>query len=343
MYNIQIDQNSTIFDALLRLNEVDNNKLLFVIDKDNKVVGTLSDGDIRRSLVVDQDLKKKIYTICNNKFSYIVESDQSFDLSKYKLKGIKFLPVLNQNLNLVNVIDLNISDYILSLDCVIMAGGRGKRLSPLTDKIPKPLLKINHKPIINYVIDNILKYGINNISITVNYLSKMIIDEMNKSYNNEINISYVKETKFLGTAGSLSLIDNFSSDYVLVTNGDAISNLNIAKMYFDMIDQKADVIIASNTYSVDIPYGVIDYRQDSREVVNFKEKPLLNFFTNSGYYIFRKDLFNFIKKDTYVDMNTFLEDLLKRNYKIVHYPIKGYWIDIGNPTDYKNAKNFFKR
>ena len=130
MHNIQIDKNLTIFDALLRLNDVDNNKLLFVIDQDSKVVGTLSDGDIRRSLVVDQDLNKKIYSICNNEFSYIVESDQSFDLSKYKLKGIKFLPVLNKNMNLVNVIDLNISDYILRLDCVIMAGGRGKEVKP---------------------------------------------------------------------------------------------------------------------------------------------------------------------------------------------------------------------
>ena len=137
-------------------------KLLFVIDQDNKVVGTLSDGDIRRSLVLDKDLKRKFILFAIMNFSYIVESYQSIDLSKYKLKGIKFLPVLNQNMNLVNVIDLNISDYILRLDCVIMAGGRGKRLSPLTDKIPKPLLKINHKPIINYVIDNILKYGINN-------------------------------------------------------------------------------------------------------------------------------------------------------------------------------------
>ena len=289
--------------------------MLFVVDKDNKVIGTLSDGDIRRSLVLDNDLYKRIDTICNRNFSYIKDLKEYHDLTKYKSNGVKFLPLLNKSRRLIDVIDLNYKDYLLSIDSVIMAGGRGKRLSPLTDEIPKPLLKINNKPIINYVIDNLLQYGIKKINVSVNYLSKQIIKELSKSYKDKIDINFIKETKFLGTAGSLSLIKNFSSEYVLVTNADSISNLNIAEMYFDMIDQKADVIIASNTYSIDIPYGVIEYKKESREVINFDEKPLLNFFTNSGYYIFKKKLFNHITKDTYLDMNIFLEKLMKKNIK----------------------------
>ena len=197
-YNNLIDQNETILEALKKLGSIRNlsRLILFVKNNKNKILGTVTDGDIRRSLIKHNDLKKKIGEICNRDFVYITNTDVYIDFKKeYLNKNIKILPVLNNEMHLVDIIDLKKVESNLPLECVIMAGGRGKRLSPLTDKIPKPMLMLGSKPIIEHNIDRLIKFGIKKIYISVNYLSNIIKDYFGDGSSKGIEIHYIEGSK----------------------------------------------------------------------------------------------------------------------------------------------------
>ena len=216
-YNNLIDQNKTILESLKKLGSIRNlsRLILFVTNNKNQVLGSVTDGDIRRSLITHRDLKKKIGEICNTDFIYITNTDVYIDFkNEYLNNNIKILPVLNKEMHLVDLIDLQIMESNLPLECIIMAGGRGKRLSPLTDKIPKPMLMLGSKPIIEHNIDRLIKFGIKKIYISVNYLSNIIKDYFGDGSSKGIEIRYIEESKPLGTAGSLTLVDKFKTNHI---------------------------------------------------------------------------------------------------------------------------------
>ncbi len=341
--NLLIKNNKKIFDAFKKLNMINNitDLILFVIDSNKRVLGTLTDGDLRRFIVKNNNMNTKVEEICNKNFSFIKNNVPYCDFTEFKKKEIKILPILNDSHNLVDIIELDKKNSILPLECVIMAGGRGKRLSPLTDNIPKPMLLIGDKPILEYNIDTLISYGIKKIHISVNYLADQIQDYFGDGTSKNIEINYIKEKKFLGTAGSLGLIDKIDTKNFIVINADVFSNVNLDQMYKFHIKNNSLMTIASNDYIIDIPYAIL--KEKNNRIIKLSEKPTLKYFTNAGIYILNTKLLNKIPKNKFFDITDLINNLLELNHKIFHYQILGYWIDIGKPEDYKNVKELIKQ
>lgn len=340
---ILIDKDVSILDALKKLNSIrDVSRLiLFVKDgNDDSVVGSLTDGDIRRSLAKKADLNESVFEICNKNFSFEFETRGFLNLKKYRKKDIKILPILDKNRKLVRIIDLERQKAEIPLECVIMAGGRGKRLSPLTDSKPKPMLPLGEKPIIEHNIDRLISFGIKKIYISVRYLGHQIEEYFGDGSSKGIKIEYIWEEDPLGTAGALSLVKKFDTDYVLVMNSDLFTSVDFEDLYLDMIDQKADMAVASTEYKVDVPYAV--FETSERKVIDFKEKPSYIYHSNAGIYILNKALIDLIPKDKFYDITELMENVVNSGKKLVHNPIIGFWIDIGSPNDYKQAQEFIK-
>lgn len=226
------------------------------------------------------------------------------------------------------------------IDVVIMAGGKGERLMPLTKNTPKPLLKIGDKPIIEYNTDRLASFGIKHINITVNYLSDQIITYFEDNNKHQIDFNYIKESKSLGTIGALKLIENFKYDYILVMNADLLTNVNFEALFNDFISKNGDALIATIPYKVDIPHGVVETKAGF--VTDLKEKPSYTYYSNAGIYVFKKECFDFIPQNTFFDATDLIEVLLTKNKKIVNYPILDYWLDIGKPENFQKAQEDIK-
>ena len=339
--NILINQNKSILDALFRLNEITkiSRLILFVVNNDKQVIGSLTDGDIRRSLIEKQDLNLQLKHICNKNFVHMRETDSYINFQIFRDQDLKILPILNIDNSLSRIIDLNVITSHLPIECMIMAGGRGKRLSPLTDNIPKPMLKLGEKPIIEHNIDRLISFGIKKIYISLNYLGDQIESYFGDGKDKGIEIEYIREDKFMGTAGSLSLIKDIKSKHILLMNGDLFTNVDFEKMYSKLINQKADMVIASKDYKVDVPYAI--FNSENSQISSFKEKPSYIYHSNSGIYIFDKKLINKIPKNSFYDITDLIQDILT-DKKVIHDTIRGYWIDIGKPVDYERALEFCK-
>lgn len=343
--NLLIHKNKTILEALQQLNGLlykshISRLILFVVDDNQAVIGSLTDGDIRRSLISNADLNLKVEVICNKDFLFEYEKPGFLDLQAYRKKDIKILPILNADKKLIRIIDLDKTKAQLPLECMIMAGGRGKRLSPTTDTIPKPMLPLGEKPIIEHNIDRLISFGIKKIYISVKYLGDQIKEYFGDGSSKGISIEYIWEDKPLGTAGALSLVEKFNTEHILLMNSDLFTDVDFEDLYLDLIKQKAGMAVASTEYKVDVPYAVFETKEDT--VTNFKEKPSYVYHTNAGIYIFKKELIHIIPKNEFYDITDLMERLVNDGGKLIHNLITGYWIDIGSPADYKQAQEFIK-
>ena len=345
MNNIEliINLKETLIEALSKLNSIKNytDLTLFVEDENKKIVGSITDGDIRRSIIKNKSFNLNVSDIYNKNFSFIMHSNDYKDLEKFRSIDIKILPILNKDMTLRCVLDLSKQKSILPLECIIMAGGRGKRLSPLTDEIPKPMLVLGGKPIIEHNIDHLISYGIKKIYISIKYLGEQIKSYFGDGSSKGIKIEYISEDAPLGTAGSLTLIKKFNTKNILLINGDLFTNVDFDKMYNTLMSNNAAMVIASTKYKVDVPYAVFDSNK-SNKVLGFKEKPSHTYHSNAGIYMFHKRWVSFIPKNSYFNITDLMELLIKKKQMIIHEPILGYWVDIGSPYDYKNAQELIK-
>ena len=340
--DILIHKNKNLVEGLQCLNELRNlsRLILFVVDDNEKVIGSVTDGDIRRSIIAEQNLEKTLGEIANPDFKRLYQKDTYQSFEKYRKSDIKILPILNQEGKMVDLIDLEYTKAQLPLEAVIMAGGRGKRLSPLTDTIPKPMLRLGDKPIIEHNIDRLISFGIKKIYISVKYLGEQIVNYLGDGSQKGISIEYVWEDEPLGTAGALALINNLSTEHILLMNSDLFTNVNFESLYLKLINENADMAVASTEYKVDIPYAVFE-TQEGR-VTNFKEKPSFIYHSNAGIYILKRSLIATIEKGKYCDITDVMERLVAEGGKLVYDPIIGYWIDIGKTVDYEHAQEFIK-
>jgi dTDP-glucose pyrophosphorylase len=339
--HILISKEMSIFNALKKLNDIrDVSRLILFVHDNYRVIGSLTDGDIRRSVAQDGDVQKPVGEICNQNFAFEEVSDNFIDLKVYRNKNIKILPLLDKERKLVRIIDLEKQKSVLPLEAMIMAGGRGKRLSPLTDTVPKPMLQLGNKPIIEHNIDRLISFGIKKIYISLKYLGEQIQEYFGDGSSKGVEIKYVWEDIPLGTAGALALVDDFETDHVLLMNSDLFTDVNFEELYLELITNKADMAVASTEYKVDVPYAV--FETNNNLVQNFHEKPSFVYHSNAGIYILKKELINKIPKNQYFDITDLMENLVNEGRKLVHDPIIGYWIDIGKPVDYKQAQDFVK-
>lgn len=328
---------STIKQALIQLTSLGADAILFVVDNEDKLIGAITDGDVRRGFIKGISIEAPINDIIRFSPRFIKKGERDIQkVIEFREKDFKVIPILDKKNRVVNVINFRKIRSYLPVDAVIMAGGRGQRLIPLTDKIPKPLLTVGYKPIIEHNLDRLALFGIDDFWISINYLGEQIENYFGNGRDRNSNISYVRESQPLGTIGSVSMIDNFQHDYVLVTNSDLLTNLDYEHFFLEFLNNEADLAVVTIPFQVNIPYAVLETRKG--EVVNFKEKPIYTYYSNAGIYLVKRSILDLIPQNTRFNATDLMEQLIKKGKKVLSYPFIGYWLDIGNPEDYEKAQ-----
>jgi dTDP-glucose pyrophosphorylase len=336
-----IFKGSTIKQALARLNILASDAILFVVDEDEKLIGSLTDGDVRRGLLKDLSVQDTVEKFIQPNPRYIKKGTYDLqDIIEFKKQNFKIIPVLDSQDEVVNIINFRFLKSYLPLDAVIMAGGRGSRLSPLTDATPKPLLKVGDKPIIEHNIDALRSYGIDDIWISLRYLGDQVETFLGDGKTKAVSIQYVWEEEPLGTIGAVRKIDNFQHDYVLITNSDLLTSLDYEDFFLDFLEKGADMSVATIPYSVNIPYAVLE--TSNHHILAFKEKPNYTYYSNGGIYIVKREFLNRIPKNTFFNATDLMETMIKEGNKLISYPIRQYWLDIGKQEDFKKAQEDIK-
>lgn len=324
---------------MAQINKLPKTLTLFVVDDKKQLIGTLTDGDIRRGFLNGNTLNDTVEHFASIDFHYLNNGIDVQIVKKLKNKGIRLLPVINENKQITKIYDLHSLNSVLPLDAVIMAGGRGQRLRPLTDSVPKPMLELAGKPIIEHNIDMLISYGVENIYISVNYLKEQIIDYIGDGTEKGINIQYIEEEKPLGTAGALSLMKEFKND-ILLTNSDLFTNIDYEDFYLAFLNHNADMAVASIPYTVNIPYAILEEQKGT--ITHFKEKPSNTHYANAGIYLLKKELVNQIPENKFFNSTDLMQKAIDANKKVIHNPLIGYWIDIGKHEDLQRAQEIVK-
>lgn len=320
--------NSSIKATLKSLSNVGLDTILFVVNDKHQLQGSITDGDIRRAILSGISIDDKTSLAINKNTKYIRENDFSIiDVVDLRSKNITVFPLLDKNNVIVDIINLRYKQSYLPVDVVIMAGGKGLRLKPLTDDTPKPLLKVNNKCIIDYGFDRLIDHGVNNFFVSVNYLGSQVEDHFKNRKDNGTNIEFIYENKPLGTAGAISKITNFKNQYVLLTNSDIITNINFEEFFIDFIKSDADMSVVSIPYEVEVPYAVV--KTDGHLVKSFEEKPSYTYFSNGGIYLIKRHILEKIPKNKFYDATDLMQAVIDEDLKLVHFPLTDYWIDIG--------------
>ena len=328
---------STVKQALGVLNDLSQDAILFVVDENSKLIGSLTDGDVRRGLLNDFTVETKIDEIIQSNPRFIRKGQ--YDIQKiieYREEDYRVIPVLDENDVVINVINFRYIKSYLPIDAVIMAGGRGQRLQPLTDATPKPLLKVGGKPIMEHNLNRLAMYGIDDFWVSVKYLGDQIEAYFGAGKQKNINIEYVWENEPMGTIGAVALINNFKHDYVLVTNSDLLTNIDYEQFFLEFIKQGADLAVLTIPYQVAIPYAVLE--TEKGEVKSFKEKPTYTYYSNGGIYLMKKEMTHLIPQNKFYNATDLMEDLIQQNKKIISFPFSGYWLDVGKHEDFEKAQ-----
>ena len=335
------DQN-TIKEVLNLINNIGlRANVLFVVGEDGRLRGSVTDGDIRRALLKDVSIDDNISEAMNPSCQYLVEGNITNGIfQELRQKNMSFVPVVDADKKLVNILDLEEIEYIIPAETVLMAGGRGTRMLPLTQDTPKPLLKVGDKPIIEHNIDRLIKFGVNRIHICVNYLGYKIQDYFKDGAAKGIKINYLCEAEPLGTIGALSLLEDLQHDTVLLMNSDLLTNIDFGNLYEEFIKSEADLAVASIPYHVDLPYAVMELSDDS--IISLEEKPRYTYFANAGIYLMKKELLEYIPKAAFYNSTDLVEQAIVRRKKVINFPILGYWLDIGRMSDYSKAQEDIK-
>jgi dTDP-glucose pyrophosphorylase/mRNA-degrading endonuclease RelE of RelBE toxin-antitoxin system len=332
---------TSVREALILLDVLAQDAILFVVDKDDKLIGALTDGDIRRGLLKGFTIDSVINDIIQPNPRYITKGQNNLDkIIEYREGNFRVVPVLDESHKVVNIINFRKTRSYLPIDAVIMAGGRGQRLQPLTDLVPKPLLKVGDKAIMEHNLDRLALYGIDDFWVSVKYLGEQIEKYFGDGHEKNVKIEYVWENKPLGTIGGVSQIKNFEHDYILVTNSDLLTNIDYEQFFLQFIQQNADLAVLTIPYQVNIPYAVLE--TDREEVISFKEKPTYTYYSNGGIYLMKKEVLSFIPEKTFFNATDLMEELIRNNLKVISFPFSGYWLDIGRHNDYLKAHDDIK-
>lgn len=335
-----IKDTSTVADALEAINALSGSVMtLFVEDSDHRICGSVTDGDIRRGLIAGVKLSDSVKKVVHPDFKAIRREEDAFRIVKEaRMKGITLLPILNNEGKINSIVDLRNVRSILPVDAVLMAGGRGERLRPLTLTVPKPLLKVGHKAIIDYNIDELKANGIDSIIVSVNYLKEQIEEHFALTPG----VTCVAEPERMGTLGSLSLMRHLlRHDTLLIMNSDLLTDLNFEKMYESHINSNAALTIGAIPYNVAIPFAIMN--TDGDRIVSLSEKPTYNYFANAGVYMMRRELADRVPDCGITDAPDFIEQLISEGLKVSYFPIMGTWIDIGSPDDFRYACELMSR
>jgi len=326
---------SEFYDAIKKLDE-NGDGLLPIINDKGYFVGLVTDGDVRRAVLNRTlDLEHII-----NKHPYKLTTESTTDERAAYLKKVKrrHLPIVNKDNRLIEIFTLDSMAFrIMPNPVVIMAGGLGSRFGELTKNIPKPMLHVGGKPLLETILISFIELGFHKFYISVNYKKEIIMEYFGNGSKWKIDIEYLIEDKRLGTAGALTLIKNNHSIPIVVTNGDIVTNLDYENFIKQHKERKSKVTMCVKEYEYVIPYGVIEIKD--HEIISLIEKPKKKFNINAGIYVIEPDIIDSIPRDTFYDMTTLFEDVLKRKQRRGAYFLKDYWIDVGNKNSLVKADN----
>jgi len=335
-----ISEEATLFECLQQLNQLKRNLNLFVVNEEKRLLGSITDGDIRRGILRGVGLQDGVQSVMNASCKYLVKDNLDLLLIKEQRKrAIKVLPIVDHQLRVIDLLNFDRVNTSLPVDAVIMAGGKGSRLLPLTQKTPKPLLPIGDKPIIAYNLERIMRYGITNIFITVNYLKEQLYDFV-QSDSAFSTIRCVEEREPLGTIGALSLIQDWKNEYILLTNSDLLTNIDYEDFFFDFVQSGCDMMVAAISYPIQVPYAILE--TEGKKITSFKEKPDYMYQANTGIYLIKRRLLEYIPPNSFFNATDFMDILLEKGHTISYYQLVGYWLDIGKHEDFKKAQEDIK-
>lgn len=329
---------STIKEALAKLNDLGNYLTLFVLNDSGVLVGTITDGDIRRSMLRGGGLDEAVERVMNRHFIFLhAENITIEEIQKIKERQLTLIPVLDHAGRILRLVNFAKVKTVLPIDAVIMAGGEGKRLRPMTNLTPKPMLKIGKKPIIEYNIDRLREYGVQNCFITIKYLGEQIQSYFGSGESKEMKVEYVQETaEPLGTIGSVSLINSFAHDHILVMNSDLLTNIDLEDYFLEFLKSKADMAVATIPYQVKVPYAVLE--TEANFLVGLKEKPTYTYYSNAGIYFLKRCVLDMIPRGEHYNATDLMDQIINDGGKIMTYPLYCYWLDIGRPEDFQKAQ-----
>lgn len=327
----------SVRQALIQLNELAEDAILFVVDSSNQLIGSLTDGDLRRGFINGLTLESSLLEFIQKEPKYIEQGNFNLgEIIALRKEFIVIFPVLNSRNEIINVVNFRHQKSYLPVDALIMAGGRGERLKPLTNETPKPLLKVGDKPIIEHNIDRLNTYGIDDVWVSLRYLGDQIESHFGSGAHKSMRINYVNENEPLGTAGALALVNNFVHDRILMMNSDLLTNIDFEEFYLFFEEQEADLAVACIPYQVNVPYAVME--TENLVVTGFKEKPTYTHYSNAGIYLMKREVAEMVPSNQHFNATDLMEKLIKEGKKVVSYPFMGYWLDIGRHEDYERAQ-----
>jgi dTDP-glucose pyrophosphorylase len=340
MKNIQqhlISRNSLIKEALAQLNKLAADAILFVTDDENRLLGSLTDGDVRRGFLRGLTFTNPVLDFIEPNPKYIVKGKFFLEtIIDFRNRNLKVIPVVDDSNKVVDIVNFRLQKSYLPLDAVIMAGGRGERLRPFTDSVPKPLLCVGEKPIIEHNLDRLISFGINSFWFSLRYKGEQIEEYLAAKKTDGVTFQFIFETDPLGTIGAVSNITNFSHDYLLISNSDILTNLDYESFFLSFLKSGADLSVVTIPYEVSVPYAVLETMNG--HVLGFKEKPTYTYYSNGGIYLMKRAVADLIPKNQVFNATDLMESLINNKGKVHSYPLHGYWLDIGKIDDFNKAQ-----
>jgi len=339
--DILLKPTSTLKEAL-QIIESGAMRIALVVDADEKLIGTLTDGDIRRGLLNSLSLEDSIESIIFRNPTVCYTKDTKEHILAVAIeKKLYQVPILNSEGKVVGVeeVDRLLKPSIKTNSVVLMVGGLGTRLRPLTEDTPKPMLKVGNKPILETIIRNFKKYGFVNIILSVSYKSEIVEEYFKDGSDFGVKIEYIHENKRMGTAGALTLMEEKLNEPFFVMNGDLLTNINFEYMMEYHLSNRATATMGVREYDFQIPYGVVNI--ENKNIVSIEEKPTYKFFVSGGVYILNPSTIEYIPKNSFYDMPTLFEKLIAEKEKSISFPIHEYWLDIGRIEEFEKANDEF--
>lgn len=309
-------------------------QIALVVSENNKLLGTVTDGDIRRGILKGIPLSESVEKVMKRS-PVTVSSEEGREgiLSLMKKRQIRQIPILDRQ---GRVVGIEVLDDLIGMKpkenwVMLMVGGLGTRLRPLTDECPKPLLRVGSKPILEIILDGFIEYGFRKFNLAVNYKDEMIKDYFGDGSRWGVEIRYLQEAMRMGTAGALTLLPDKPKDPVVVMNGDLVTKVNFDQLLEFHRELKAQATMCVREYDLEVPFGVVQI--ENHKILNVDEKPVQRFFVNAGIYVLEPEILEMIPKESFYDMPNLFNKLLDEKIETVAFPVREYWIDIGRMED----------
>lgn len=336
---IKLTINSTIKEALTIIDS-GSIKIAIVVDENDKLLGTLTDGDIRRAILNGKLLDDRIEGVFFKEPTVVkINTSREEIINICSTKRIYQIPVVDNEgkVDSIAVLDELLRPKVHHNQVILMVGGLGARLKPLTDKTPKPMLNVGGKPILQTIVEKFAGYGFVNILMCVNYKSHIIQDYFGDGSKFGVNIEYILEDKRMGTAGALSLLKRKPEAPFFVMNGDLLTNVNFEHLLDFHQNNNATATMCVREYDFQVPYGVVNL--EAEKILSIEEKPTHSFFVSAGIYMLDSKCIDLIPNDEFYDMPTLFEKLINENKNTISFPLREYWLDIGRIEEYEKANN----